>query len=67
MYVNQLTNFFAGVLRVRNMVCVCAEVLWSKMIQLLLIKRYIRIVVNNKCKLIQVLGTLYRYISFTAV
>ena len=29
--------------------------------------RYMRIVVNKKYELIQVIGTLYRYISFTAV
>ena len=34
---------------------------------ILWIQRYMRIVVNKKYKLIQVMGTLYRYISFTAV
>ena len=34
---------------------------------LLWIQRYIWIVVNQNCWLIQVLGTLYRYISFIVV
>ena len=33
---------------------------------LLSVQRYMKIIVSKKYKLIQVMGTLYRYISFTA-
>ena len=42
--------------------CMCYSVTVAR------VQRYMRIVVNKACKLIQVLSTLYRYIiSFTAV
>ena len=34
---------------------------------LLSVQRYMRIIVNKKYKLIQVMGTFYRYITFTAL